>query len=117
MELPHLRTMLICILSFLGFLWFSKVCRIRICDKVAKPRQDIFIQKSKTDLYRDRTWTFLAKLNSAYCPVNVLTGTQRWLKLTKPATNIFSGVCKMKNGNHFSYFVQGFVQENFVRGL
>ena len=41
---------------------------------------EIFIEKSKTDIYRDGHWLFLAKLYSKLCPVKLL---QRYFTLAE----------------------------------
>ena len=53
MNLIGLRTMLLCALSFMGFLNFSEVIDLKNSDIILKEtHKSIFIEKSKTDVYR-----------------------------------------------------------------
>ena len=52
MNLLNLRTMLLCVLSFMGFLRFSEVINLKNSDIILKgTHTSIFIGKSKTDVY------------------------------------------------------------------
>ena len=52
MSLITLRTMLLCVLSFTGFLRFSEVINLKYSNIILKEtHMFIFIQKSKTDVY------------------------------------------------------------------
>ena len=49
----EINTVLICVLSFMGFLRFSEVIKLRRSDIIIKKTfLSIFIEKSKTDAYR-----------------------------------------------------------------
>ena len=49
-SLSNLRTILICVLSFMGFLRFSEVVKLRRCDIITnKTFLSIFLEKGKTD--------------------------------------------------------------------
>ena len=53
-SLSNLRTILICVLSFMGFLRFIEVIKLRRCDIIKnKAFLSVFIEKSKTDVYRE----------------------------------------------------------------
>ena len=68
--LSNLRTVLICILFFMGFLQFSEVLKVRRCNIITnKTILYIFIEKTKTDLYREGSWVYLTKLDTALCPM------------------------------------------------
>ena len=63
MNLINLRTMLLCVLSFMGFLRFSEVINLKNSDIILKEtHMSIFIEKSKTDVYREGYWMHLSKL-------------------------------------------------------
>jgi len=73
MDLKNLRTMVISILSFMGFLRFSEVIKIRRSDiLIFSSHIQIFIEKSKTDVYREGHWLHIATLNSELCPAKLL---------------------------------------------
>ena len=62
--------MLLCGLSFTGFLTFSEVTNLKCSDIILKETHtSIFIEKSKTDIYREGYWLNLSKLMSARCPI------------------------------------------------
>ena len=62
--------MLLCVLSFMGFLRFSEVINLKNSDIILKEtHMSIFIEKSKTDVYRTSYWIHLSKLQSAICPI------------------------------------------------
>ena len=72
MHLLNLRTILICVLSFMGFLRFSEVINLRFSDIILKEtHMSIFIEKSKTDIYREGYWLHLSKLQSVLCPLKL----------------------------------------------
>ena len=53
-SLSNLRTILICVLSSMGFLRFIEVIKLRRCDIIKnKAFLSVFIEKSKTDVYRE----------------------------------------------------------------
>ena len=53
-SLLNLRTILICVLSSMGFLRFIEVIKLRRCDIIKnKAFLSVFIEKSKTDVYRE----------------------------------------------------------------
>ena len=63
------------ILGFAGFLRFDELSVIRRCDIVFyETYMEIFIEKSKCDVYREGHWLKIAKFDSEICPVeNLLT--------------------------------------------
>ena len=72
-SLKNLRTKIILLLSFAGFLRFSECQNLRRSDiKIFRDHAMLFIEKSKTDIYREGHWLFLARLNSDLCPVSNL---------------------------------------------
>ena len=73
-SLSNLRTILICVLSFMCFLRFSEVAKLRRRDIIInKTFLSIFIKKSKTDIYRERSWVYLTKLDTALCPIELIS--------------------------------------------
>ena len=69
-SLLDLRTSTMMVLSFVGFLRYSEVSEL--CDfEFHETYLRIFIEKSKTDIYRDGHWLFIAKLDSNICPVKL----------------------------------------------
>ena len=73
-SLWNLQTILICVLSFMGFLWFSEVIKLRSCDIIInKTFLPIFTEKCKTDVYHERSWVYLTKLETALCPTELVS--------------------------------------------
>ena len=73
MNLTNLRLMMILVLSFMGFLRFSEVSNLKRSDFILHNTPlSIFIEKSKTDIYRKGHWPHLEKLNSNSCPLELI---------------------------------------------
>lgn len=71
-SLKALRLITILIVSFTGFLRFSECQNLRRSDLFFTTHAMIFIEKSKTDVYRHGHWLCLARLKSHFCPVRAL---------------------------------------------
>ena len=80
MDLTNLRTMTMCVLGFMGFLRFSEIANIKCHDVIIySTHLALFIEKSKTDVYRDGSWVYLTKLESELCPIKLLN---KYMKAT-----------------------------------
>ena len=101
MNLEDLRTTLICVFSFMGFLRYSEVSILRMSDIVIHDsNMAIFIEKRKTDIYRNGNWLYLAKLKSKLCPITLLRRYMKLAKICKHSNDyIFRRLCK--RGNSF----------------
>ena len=76
-----LRDINIIVLSYAGFLRFSEVSNLKSSHiKFEEGYVSIFIERSKTDVYRDGSWVLVAKTGSIACPYSLL---QRYLKAAK----------------------------------
>ena len=100
MNLINSRFMMILVLSFMGFLRFSDLSNLKRSDFILHNTQmSIFIEKSKTDIYRKGHWLHLAKLNSNLCPLDL---TKRYFALAgidkQCDKYIFIGIEKTING-------------------
>ena len=72
-SLSILRTILNCVLSFMGFLRFSEVVKLRRCEIIInKTLLSIVIAKSKTDVYLEVSRVYLTKLDVALCPIELV---------------------------------------------
>ena len=77
-DLMELRISCICVLGFSAFLRFDELSKIKYCDLLfAKNYMKLFIEQSKTDVYRQGEWVYIAKLNSDNCPVRI---TKKYLR-------------------------------------
>ena len=122
-SLSNLQTILICVLSFIGLLRFSEVIKSRPCDIIInKTFLSIFIEKSKTDVYREGSWVYLTKLDTVLCPIELVS---QYFKKGNISDNcqkyIFRGIITTKSHSklrscdkHISYT---FVRENVMEGL
>ena len=102
MNLKDLRTTLICVFSYMGFLRYSEVSNLRMSDIVIHDSYiAIFIEKSKKDICRNGNWLYLAKLKSTLCPITLL---KRYVKLAKIDKHrngyIFRRLCKRGKNLH-----------------
>lgn len=65
-----LRTICAILVGYAGFLRSQELLAIRRCDIYFEPcYMSIFIEKSKTDIYRDGSWVIIAKTGNKLCPV------------------------------------------------
>ena len=72
-NLLDLRNYVIIVLGFAGFLRFNEIANIRRSNvEFFTTFMKIFITESKTDVYRDGKWSYIAKSNSSLCPVSTL---------------------------------------------
>ena len=65
--------MVICVLSYIGFLRYDELSNIKANNITFHEEYvDIFIEKSKTDCYRNGKNVLIAKMNTPQCPVTIL---------------------------------------------
>ena len=107
----------------MGFLRFSEVVKLRRCDIIINNTLlSIFIEKSKTDVYREGSWVYFTKLDAALCPTELVS---EYIKKGNIRGNcqkyIFKGVITTKSHSklrtcdkHISYTC---VRENVIEGL
>ena len=69
-----LRTAAFCVTAFAGFLRFNELAYLRCCDvKFCEDKYvELFIAKSKTDIYRNGNVVMLAKTGRITCPYTLL---------------------------------------------
>ena len=78
-NLTNSRLMMILVVSFIGFLRFSELSNLKRSDFILhNTHMSIFIEKSKTDIYRKGHWLYFAKPNSDLCPLDL---TKRYFVL------------------------------------
>lgn len=72
-DLKNLRTLVICLIGFSGFLRFNEIVNLSRSDIIFfDTYMTLFISKSKTDVYRKGSTVFIAENNSDLCPVKNL---------------------------------------------
>ena len=92
--------MLLCVLSFMGFLRFSKVINLKNWYIILEETyMSIFTEKSKTDVCCEGYWMHLSKLQSALCPIKLF---KKYIEATKIKESeekiIFRQICHSKQG-------------------
>ena len=71
-EFDELRLLSLCTVGFAGFLRFNDLSSIKRSDIIFHNiYMKIFIEKSKTDIYRDGAWVVIAKTKRITCPVKI----------------------------------------------
>ena len=86
-SLLEIRFLAMCLLAFAGFFRFSELAQISRSDiLIHETHLAIFLEKSKTDQYRDGKWSIIARTKNNTCPYNML------LKYFK-AANIHESSC------------------------
>ena len=102
-----------CLIGYAGFLRFSEIVGIRGCDnKFFDLYVSIFIEKSKTDKYREGSYVIIAKTNTPTCQVNMLLDYVNCAGISLHEEKlIFRQICyckssnsyKLRNAGHISY--------------
>ena len=92
--LTSLRTFTLIILGFCGFLRYSELSHLRTCDIVFSTGfMKLFVEKSKTDIYREGKWLYISSSSTQCCPVNTLQTYMAKAGLTSPTQEyIFRGI-------------------------
>ena len=95
----NMKTFTLVNLSFCGFLRYREASNIRRSDiNFQRSYMKTFIEKSKTDIYRNGNWIYVARGNSELCPVATL---QRYLNMAKINENseefIFRSIASHRN--------------------
>ena len=72
-SLNDIRVMCFSILGYSGFLRYDELSSLRVCDIVFQPTHvRVFIEKSKTDQYRDGKWCYIANGDTELCPTKII---------------------------------------------
>lgn len=78
-NLYNQRTISACLLSYSGFLRVSELLNLKTCDiQFFLSHMSVFIQKSKTDIYRDGDRIIIARTGDKLCPVKNLESFLEW---------------------------------------
>ena len=91
--------MFLCVLSFMGFLSFFEIIKLKNSDIILKEtHMSIFIEKSRTDVYREG-WMHLSKLQSALRPIKLFKKYIETAKIKESEEKfIFRQICHGKQG-------------------
>ena len=99
-SLLHIRSLALIVIGFAGFLRSKELANIRYCDIVTfSTHVAIFIEKSKTDKYREGSWVIISRTDCGTCPVKIL---ERYTSMCGFCENsedfIFRSLTKCKSG-------------------
>lgn len=94
------RSICACLIAFAGFLRSSELLNIRCSDVCfEQTHMSIFIEKSKTDIYRDGQHVVIARAQSDLCPVRNLEMYFSWCGFSNESSEyIFRNMTKTKSG-------------------
>ena len=102
-SLKNLRLLAICFTAYASFLRYDKLFNLRISDlKFYNDYVKIFIEKNKTDIYRQGFWVHIAKAFKRTCPLAILSNYVRQAKFTDGSDLFFfhALVFKRKSKHH-----------------
>ena len=97
-NLKHHRIICAYPLAFAGFMRSSELLNIKVSDCVFDSNyMTIFVESSKTDKYRDRSWIIIAQTGTRLCPVTNVKRYIEWAKLYSEDF-LFCNLSKTKSG-------------------
>ncbi|XP_071090630.1 uncharacterized protein [Haliotis cracherodii] len=68
----NLRTVCMCLLAFAGFMRSAELLNIKHGDLLFFSHMTVFIERSKTDVYRDGSWLIIGRTGTKMCPVKCM---------------------------------------------
>ena len=98
-SLCKIRSVVICLLAFAAFLRFDELAKLVRSDvKIEDDMLKLFFQSSKTDQYKDGTWSVVASSRKATCAVAMMNRylDRAWLSYDSP---LFCQLSKTKCGH------------------
>ncbi|KAK3086108.1 hypothetical protein FSP39_013698 [Pinctada imbricata] len=110
-NLYNKRSICACLISYAGFLRVSELLNLRISDFEFFPtHMSIFIEKSKTDVYREGNWLVISRTGTKLCPVSNIEDFFSYVKFSEYDSFVFRDFTKTRNGyilrkenKHISY--------------
>jgi integrase len=102
-DLKNIRVACMCLLCYAGFLRFAELANLRrhhvfIYDNHVK----LFLESSKTDVYREGRDVLISKTNTPTCPVNMLLRYFYLAEIPADSTDyIFRPLCFCKSVNSY----------------
>lgn len=102
-DLKNIRVVCMCLLCYAGFLRFAELANLRrhhvfIYDNHVK----LFLESSKTDVYREGRDVLISKTNTPTCPVNMLLRYFYLAEIPADSTDyIFRPLCFCKSVNSY----------------
>ena len=101
-NLSSQRTICACLLSYSGFLRVSELLNLKVCDiSFHSTHMSLFIEKSKTDIYRDGSWLIIARTATNLCPVKNLELYFSYGNLEYSENYLFRNITKCSGSYRF----------------
>ena len=98
-DLLSLRTVVMCLLAYTGFLRFNELAAIRLIHiTFNKQGLNLFIPSSKTDIYHGGRNVVISKTHTKYCPVEMLEKYISLAQIKIPDLFLFRSLSKVKGG-------------------
>ena len=102
-DLKHLRIACMCLLSYAGFLRFNELANLKRHHIVFYDNHvNLFLEKSKTDIYREGKDVVIARTGKSTCPVLML---EKYLAMANIKSDsldfIFRPLCFCKTSNSY----------------
>ena len=99
-SLFDIRTLTIIVLGFAGFLRFNEISNLKCSDiLIYDTHTAIFVEKSKTDKYREGSWVLISRTNNSTCPVRILEKYLDMCAFQQDANQfVFCSLSKTKSG-------------------
>ena len=99
-DMKNQRTICACLLAYAGFLRSDELLKIRRSDIIFHDTYiNIFIESSKTDIYRDGHWLTISRTGTILCPVLNLERYLTWANINSDSDMyLFCGISKCKKG-------------------
>ena len=94
----HQRNFAMMLLCYAGFLRYDEVANLTFGDIVFHETYlKAFIEKSKTDQFREGFWVFIAKIDSLFCPVKTLKSYINSVNINSESEFLFRGMTYFKS--------------------
>lgn len=102
-NLKELRTAALCTLGYAGFFRYDELRSIQANHiEFNKDHIKIFVPKSKTDIYREGQFVYIARIKSPYCPIEMLNRYMTSAKIDyNSALPIFRPVTYLKKSKTY----------------
>ena len=89
-DLKGIRTCAMMLVAYAAFLRYDELSNLKICDlEFAESHVKIFIEKSKTDQFREGAWVIVGATGKVTCPVRMLSKYVQYAEITNQDSSEF----------------------------
>ena len=97
-NLYNQRTITVCLVAYAGFFRISELLNLKLADvQMFDTHMALFIEKGKTDVYRDGNWVVISRTNSKLCPVRNFERYLNMAGLNSDDSFLFQNLVKCKD--------------------